>query len=56
MLKLSVPSSDSKDPEGKNIGQRKISDYIAFFNFGIAIIFFVFNCGFLFYQEDKIFK
>ena len=32
-----------------NLGQRRFSDYIAFFNFGIAIIFFVFNCGFLFY-------
>jgi len=32
-----------------NLGQRRFSDYIAFFNFGIAIIFFVFNCGFRFY-------
>ena len=35
---------------------RLLCDYLAFVNFGFAIIFFIFNCGVLFYQEDKKFK
>ena len=42
--------------EDPDLGQRISSDYIAFMNFGFFVIFFVFNCGFLFMKEDKMFK
>jgi|688.fasta_scaffold791197_1 hypothetical protein len=51
----STEDEDDKEKinEQKAHGQRVLCDYLAFFNFGLGIVLFIFNCGIFVFSENR---
>ena len=56
---LSGPTEEGDTEEiankHKEYGQRVLCDYLAFFNFGLGVILFFFNCGIFVFSENRLF-